>query len=80
MRGLLIILALSIHQIFEGLAIGLEQDTSHVWILLAAVAAHKLVIAFCVGFEIASTDISFLTATACVAIFAIASPIGITFF
>ncbi|KAG6449928.1 hypothetical protein O3G_MSEX006308 [Manduca sexta] len=31
LRGLLIVLALSIHELFEGLAVGLESSTSHVW-------------------------------------------------
>lgn len=31
LRGLLIVLALSIHELFEGLAVGLESSASHVW-------------------------------------------------
>lgn len=31
LRGLLIVLALSIHELFEGLAVGLESSTSNVW-------------------------------------------------
>lgn len=31
LRGLLIVLALSIHELFEGLAVGLEKKTSLVW-------------------------------------------------
>lgn len=30
-RGLLIVLALSVHELFEGMAVGLEQSTSTVW-------------------------------------------------
>ncbi|KAK9507606.1 hypothetical protein O3M35_007426 [Rhynocoris fuscipes] len=76
-RGILIIIALSIHQIFEGLAVGLESDTGKVWVLLSAIAAHKLIIAICVGAEMASARTGVCTATICVAVFAIASPIGI---
>lgn len=31
LRGLLIVLALSIHELFEGLAVGLESDARNVW-------------------------------------------------
>lgn len=51
--GLLIVFALSFHEIFEGIVLGLEKDASHVWSLIVAVGFHKLVIAFCVGTEMA---------------------------
>ncbi|XP_073979783.1 zinc transporter ZIP2-like [Rhodnius prolixus] len=70
-------MALSIHQIFEGLAVGLESDTGKVWVLLSAIAAHKLIIAICVGAEMASSRTDTCTTTICVAAFAVASPIGI---
>lgn len=31
LRGLLIVLGLSVHELFEGLAIGLESSESYVW-------------------------------------------------
>lgn len=31
LRGLLIVLGLSVHELFEGLAIGLESSASYVW-------------------------------------------------
>ena len=31
LRGLLIVLGLSVHELFEGLAIGLESSANHVW-------------------------------------------------
>ncbi|KAL1139630.1 hypothetical protein AAG570_006608 [Ranatra chinensis] len=74
-RGLLIMIALSIHQVFEGLAVGLESSADKVWILMGAVAAHKLVIAICVGAEFAKTALC--TAVMCVAVFSVAAPIGI---
>ncbi|XP_063706319.1 zinc transporter ZIP3-like [Culicoides brevitarsis] len=52
MRGLLIVLALSIHELFEGLAVGLESSSSTVWYMFGAVSAHKYVIAFCIGVEL----------------------------
>lgn len=43
LRGLLIVLALSVHELFEGLAVGLESSAGNVWYMFAAVAAHKFV-------------------------------------
>lgn len=52
LRGLLIVLALSIHELFEGLAVGLESSVANVWYMFIAVSAHKYLIAFCVGVEL----------------------------
>lgn len=51
-RDFVTVLALSLHAVFEGLAIGLEEDVEGVWKLFAGVATHKFVISFCVGLEL----------------------------
>lgn len=76
-RGLLIVLALSIHELFEGLAVGLERKPGHVWYMFGAVAAHKLVLAFCVGVELISSRTRRWLAVVYVLSFAVVSPIGI---
>lgn len=40
MRGLLIVLALSIHELFEGLAVGLEKSSGSVYYMFGAVAVR----------------------------------------
>lgn len=77
LRGLLIVLALSIHELFEGLAVGLESSTSHVWYMLGAVSAHKLVIAFCIGVELIATGTKTWLAVVYITTFAVVSPLGI---
>uniref|UniRef100_A0A2A4K3G4 Uncharacterized protein n=1 Tax=Heliothis virescens TaxID=7102 RepID=A0A2A4K3G4_HELVI len=52
LRGLLIVLALSIHELFEGLAVGLESSVGNVWYMFGAVSAHKYIISFCIGVEL----------------------------
>ncbi|CAH4036911.1 zinc transporter ZIP1-like [Pieris brassicae] len=52
LRGLLVVLALSIHELFEGLAVGLEASARSVWYMFGAVSAHKYIIAFCIGVEL----------------------------
>jgi hypothetical protein len=52
LRSLVGLVALSVHAGLEGLSVGLGRDASDVWYLCGAVAAHKLVIAFCLGMEV----------------------------
>ncbi|XP_063387159.1 zinc transporter ZIP1-like [Cydia fagiglandana] len=77
LRGLLIVLALSIHELFEGLAVGLESSASNVWYMLGAISAHKLVIAFCIGVELIATRTKTWLAIIYITTFAIVSPMGI---
>merc|ERR1711963_966179 len=51
LRNFLVVLALSIHSIFEGMAIGLQENNSDVWKLFAAVIVHAVAIQFCIGTE-----------------------------
>lgn len=76
-RGLLIVLALSIHELFEGLAVGLEPTAASAWYMFGAVSAHKLVIAFCIGVELVVIRTKLWLGILYVVIFAIVSPIGI---
>ncbi|KAJ2938771.1 hypothetical protein O0L34_g3392 [Tuta absoluta] len=77
LRGLLIVLALSIHELFEGLAVGLEASTTNVWYMLGAVSAHKLVIAFCIGVELLANQTKTWLSIVYITTFAIVSPMGI---
>ncbi|EDW01999.1 zinc transporter ZIP1 [Drosophila grimshawi] len=77
MRGLGIILALSLHELFEGMAIGLEGSVGTVWFMFAAVAAHKLVLAFCVGMELLVARTRTTLAIIYLITFSIVTPIGI---
>lgn len=77
MKGLLIVLALSIHELFEGLAVGLESTEQGAWYFFGAVAAHKLVIAFCIGVELVNIGTKAWLSIVYIVTFAIVSPIGI---
>ncbi|XP_011696962.1 PREDICTED: protein zntC-like isoform X1 [Wasmannia auropunctata] len=76
-QGLLTVLALSFHAIFEGLAVGLEPSISSVAYLAAAIATHKLVISFCVGMELYVAGASTRTTLGYLTIFSMVTPIGI---
>jgi len=55
LRGLLVVIALSVHCLFEGMAIGLEDSESCVWKLFLAISIHSIPIVFCIGTEMIST-------------------------
>lgn len=50
-RSLVLILALSLHRIFEGISVGLQHTESKVWNLLIAVMCHETVIGFSMGLQ-----------------------------
>lgn len=49
LRAYLVVLAISVHALFEGLAVALERNAAGVWALTAAILTHKCVINACVG-------------------------------
>ena len=57
-RGFLIVLALSIHDFFEGIALGVETSTTATYFLLAAFASHKVVISGTVGLNWARSQVT----------------------
>ncbi|ODN04452.1 Zinc transporter ZIP1 [Orchesella cincta] len=58
LRSLVGLVALSVHAGLEGLSVGLGRKAGDVWYLCGAIAAHKLVIAFCLGMEVRNASSS----------------------
>jgi zinc transporter 1/2/3 len=77
LRGLLIVLALSLHELFEGFAVGLQRDTIGVYYMFAAVCAHKFVISFCIGVELMVQKTKVWLAFIYVFVYSIVSALGI---
>jgi len=87
LRSLVGLIALSIHAGLEGLSVGLGRNAADVWYLCGAVAAHKLVIAFCLGMEVrnaSSSPCTLVTTSSSpgfkfryVLFFALMTPVGI---
>ena len=50
-RNFFMLLALSIHGIFEGMAIGLQLTSHDAWKLFVALSLHEIPVHFCVGME-----------------------------
>src|SRR5690606_39259415 len=67
-----------LHSIFEGLAIGLQNDISNVLQLLAAVSIHKAVIAITISINLLATrNLSRNAIVFCNFTFAVMAPLGI---
>ena len=56
-RGFLVVLALSIHDFFEGIALGVCKRATSVWFLLLAFASHKWVISGTLGMNWARSPV-----------------------
>lgn len=76
MRGLLVIIALSLHEVLEGLAVGLQKNQSGVLQLFAAIASHKFVISFCIGLELTITGVRLQLHVIYVLVFSLVTPLG----
>lgn len=77
LNSFLTVLALSVHEIFEGLAVGLEDNSSKVWFMLAAVSCHKVVLAAFIGIQLITADVKKVLAYGYIISFAMTSPLGI---
>jgi len=76
-RSFVLLLAISIHTVFEGLAIGLQDAATGVWTLFTAIIVHKTIIAFSLGLQFAESLKKKSKAILFMSIFSVLSPIGI---
>ena len=77
LRSFLVVIALSVHSLFEGMAIGLEESESGVWKLLMAVSIHAAPIVFCVSTDMISSGVKKLKVLIFMIILSINTPAGI---
>ncbi|KAM7015012.1 zinc transporter ZIP1 [Tautogolabrus adspersus] len=76
-RSFMLFFSLSIHSIFEGLAIGLQSTDSKVLELCVAILIHKSIIVFSLSVKLVQSAVSPLWVAAYIGVFAMMSPIGI---
>lgn len=76
-RSIIYILALSLHGIFEGLALGLQSRESSVWSLCFALCLHRCVLSFQLGMDLCGARESQGTAFLCIGTFTLISALGI---
>ncbi|XP_072037443.1 zinc transporter ZIP3-like [Amphiura filiformis] len=76
-RSFALVLALSIHSIFDGLAIGLQPSSSQVMQIAIAIGIHKTIFAFSLGVQFARNSKSLSSTIRYLTCFTLASPVGI---
>jgi zinc transporter 1/2/3 len=76
LRSLALLFALSLHSLFEGLAVGLQSNVSDLIQILVAVVLHKMVVAFSLGLNLVQTKLSVSSIVKSNFLFSITSPLG----
>merc|ERR1712029_467548 len=76
-RNFLIVIALSVHSVFEGMAIGLQLNVSDVWKLFAAVSIHACAILFSIGAEMLTSGTKRLQIIFYMITLAFVTPLGV---
>lgn len=70
--------ALSVHSVFEGIAVGLQREPADVWNLAVAIGLHKWADAMSLGISMSSNlEHSSFTVHVLILIFSLATPIGV---
>jgi len=77
LRSVLLLIALSFHSVFEGLAIGLQENARSLLSLFIAVTVHKAIMSFSLGLNLAQSNLSIKSFVISNILFSISSPIGI---
>ncbi|XP_068429550.1 zinc transporter ZIP1 [Clinocottus analis] len=76
-RSFMLFLSLSLHSIFEGLAIGLQSTDSKVLEICIAILVHKSIIVFSLSVKLVQSAVRPLWVAAYIGVFALMTPIGI---
>ncbi|XP_046568726.1 protein zntD-like [Haliotis rubra] len=78
LSAFLVLIALSFHTIFDGLAVGLQGEATEVWEVFIAISIHKSLVAFCLGLQLFRAFAPYFKKPfACLCFFSLMSPIGI---
>lgn len=76
-RSFMLFLSLSLHSVFEGLAIGLQNEESKVLEICIAILVHKSIIVFSLSIKLVQSEVRPIWLAAYIGVFAIMSPLGI---
>ena len=68
--------SLSTHSVMEGLVVGLEQTSDHVWTLFIAVALQKFILTFCVCLELQESGVKTFIFLSYLTVVSLVSPLG----
>lgn len=76
-RCFVLLLALSLHSVFEGLAVGLQEGSTQALEICLALLIHKGAIAFSLSFKLLQSRLRARAVAGCLILFSIMSPLGI---
>lgn len=77
LRAFILVFSLSLHSVFEGLAVGLVEEEKEVMEICLALVIHKSIIALSLCFRLIQGRIRRAVAAGCLLLFSIMSPLGI---
>lgn len=76
-RATVLIVALSLHMVFEGLALGLQDKVPAIWTLLIVISVHKSIVAASVGLKLNDVMKRMTQICFCLFMFSLVTPLGI---
>ena len=76
-RSFILLAALSLHSVFEGLAVGLQPSTHQVLQIFIALVLHKCILAFSLGLNLVQSKLSISAIIKSNLTFCVMSPLGI---
>ncbi|KAM4600678.1 zinc transporter ZIP3 isoform 1-T2 [Polymixia lowei] len=77
LRAFILVFSLSLHSVFEGLAVGLLEDSKEVLEICLALVIHKSIISFSLSLKLAQGRLRRAVVAGCLLLFAVMSPLGI---
>ncbi|XP_070768577.1 zinc transporter ZIP1-like [Enoplosus armatus] len=77
LRAFILVFSLSLHSVFEGLAVGLLEEGKEVLEICLALMIHKSVISFSLAFKLSQGRLRRSVVAGCLLLFAVMSPLGI---
>ena len=77
LRSLMLVVALSFHSVFEGIAIGVQGNGHKLLSIFVAVMVHKALMAFSLGLNMAQSGLSKRSFVTSNLVFTLASPLGV---
>ena len=76
-RTYVLVFAISLHSIFEGLAVGLILKPNQLYQIYIALLIHKSIIAFSIGVQLVDARLTKKVHTICITIFSVMTPLGV---
>lgn len=77
LRAFILVFSLSLHSVFEGLAVGLLEEAKEVLEVCLALMIHKSIISFSLAFKLSQGQLRRSVVAGCLLLFAVMSPLGI---